>query len=117
MSNWTRSNVTGSMLRRLVEVGQLPLLTNAVEWKVPGEESVPRPPRGYVVSFMAFQERGFSIPAGRFIRAALYKYGLQLRHLNPNSIQQMAPFETLCEGYLGSVPISTFSSTSSCSRV
>jgi hypothetical protein len=47
-----------------------------VEWKVPGEESVPRPPRGYVVSFVAFHERSFSVPAGRFIRRVLYEYYL-----------------------------------------
>jgi hypothetical protein len=89
------------MLRRLVEVEQLPLLTDTVEWKVPIEESVPRPPRGYVTSFVAFHECSFSVPAGRFIRAVLYEYGLQLQHLNSNSVQQMAAFEALCEGYLG----------------
>jgi hypothetical protein len=41
------------MLRRLVKAGQLPPLTATMEWTVPGEESVPRPPKGYVVSFMA----------------------------------------------------------------
>jgi hypothetical protein len=54
-----------------------------------------------VVSFVAFHERGFSVPAGRFIRGVLFEYGLQLQHLNPNSIQQMAVFEAMCEGYLG----------------
>jgi hypothetical protein len=76
MSNWTRSNVTRSMLRRLVKAGQLPPLTDTVEWKVPREEFVLRPPRGYVVSFVAFHEHGFSVPAERFIRAVLYEYGL-----------------------------------------
>jgi hypothetical protein len=56
------------MLHLLVTAGQLPPLTNVVEWKVPGEESVSRPPKGYIVSFVAFQEHGFSTPAGRFIR-------------------------------------------------
>jgi hypothetical protein len=54
-----------------------------------------------VVSFVAFHKRGFSVPAGRFIRGVLFAYGLQLQHLNPNSIQQMAAFEAMCEGYLG----------------
>jgi hypothetical protein len=58
-------------------------------------------PKGYVVSFVAFHKRGFSVPAGRFIRGVLFAYGLQLQHLNPNSIQQMAAFEAMCEGYLG----------------
>jgi hypothetical protein len=39
-----------------------------------------------VVSFVSFHERGFSVLAGRFIRWVLFEYGLQLQHLNPNSI-------------------------------
>jgi hypothetical protein len=101
MSNWMRSNVSREQLLRLVEAGQLPPLTAAVEWKVHGDESVPRPPKGFVVSFVAFHEHGFSVPAGRFIRGVLFEYGLQLQHLNPNSIQQMAAFKVMCEGYLG----------------
>jgi hypothetical protein len=89
------------MLHRLVAAGQLPPFTDTKEWSLPEEESVPRPPRGYVVSFVAFHERGFSVHAGRFIRVVLYEYGLQLQHLNPNSVQQMEAFEALCEGYLG----------------
>jgi hypothetical protein len=89
------------MLRHLVEAGQFHPLTDIMEWKVPGEESVPRPPAGYVVSFVAFHKRGFFVPAGRFIRAVLFEYGLQLQHLNPNIIQQMAVFEAMCEGCPG----------------
>jgi hypothetical protein len=50
---------------------------------------------------MAFNERDFSVPAGRFIHGVLFEYGLQLQHFNPNSIQQMAAFEAMCEGCLG----------------
>ena len=78
----------------------LPKLSRAEEWLVPGREDSPKPPKGYVVSFVAFHERGFSVPAGRFIRAVLWEYGLELQHLNPNGIQQMAAFAALCEGYL-----------------
>jgi hypothetical protein len=112
MSNWTRSNVSPEQLLRLVEAGQLPPLTTAVEWRVPGDESVPRPPKGYMVSFVAFHERGFSVPAGRFIHGVLFEYGLQLQHLNPNNIQQMAAFEAMYEGYLGISAHGTSSSTS-----
>jgi hypothetical protein len=87
MLNWTRSNVSREQLLRLVVAGQLPPLTAAMEWKVPGDESVLHPPKGFVVSFVAFHERSFSVPAGRFIRGVLFEYGLQLQHLNPNSIQ------------------------------
>jgi hypothetical protein len=71
-----------------------------VKWRVPGDESVPRPPKGFVVSFVVFHKREFSVLAGRFIRGVLFEYGLQLQHLNPNNIQQMAAFEAMCEGYL-----------------
>jgi hypothetical protein len=54
-----------------------------------------------VVSFVAFHERGFSVPAGRFNRGVLFAYGLQLQHLNPNNIQQMTAFKAMCEGFLG----------------
>jgi hypothetical protein len=100
MSSWARSTVSREQFLRLVEAGQLPPLTEAVEWIVPADESVPRHPRGYVVLFVAFHERGFSVPAGRFIRGVLFAYGLQLQHLNPNNIQQMAAFDAMCEGFL-----------------
>jgi hypothetical protein len=86
MSNWSRSNVSRSTLHRLVAVGQLPTLTDAAEWMVPKDEYVSCPSKGYVVLLVAFHERGLSVPAGRFIRAVLFEYGLQLQHLNPNSI-------------------------------
>jgi hypothetical protein len=47
MSNWTRSNVSREQLLRLVEVGQLPPLTDAIEWRIPGDEFVLRPLKGY----------------------------------------------------------------------
>jgi hypothetical protein len=46
---------------------------------------MPRP-KGYVVSFVAFHECGFSVPAGWFIREVLFAYRLQLQHLNLNNI-------------------------------
>jgi hypothetical protein len=64
MSNWTRSNVSCEKLLRLIEAGQLPPLTTTVEWRVPGDESVPHSLKGFVVSFVAFHERSFSVPTG-----------------------------------------------------
>jgi hypothetical protein len=46
------------------------------------------------------------LPQARLLRprravhlGVLYEYDLQLQHLNPNNIQQMAAFEAMCEGY------------------
>jgi hypothetical protein len=48
--------------------------------------AAPSPPSGYVVSFVSFHERGFGVPASRFMRAILHHYGVELHNLSPNSI-------------------------------
>jgi hypothetical protein len=57
-----------------------------------------------VVSFVSFHERGFGVPASRFMRAILHVYGVELHNLSPNSISQAQIFATVCEGYLGIAP-------------
>jgi hypothetical protein len=59
---------------------------------------------GYVVSFILFHERGFGVPAIRFMRALLHHYGVELHNFNPNSIAQAAIFAAVCEGFLGIDP-------------
>jgi hypothetical protein len=61
-------------------------------------------PEGYVVSFIAFHERGLGMPPSRFMRALLHHYKVELHHLAPNSISQVAIFAAVCEGYLGMEP-------------
>jgi hypothetical protein len=65
-------------------------------------ESVPL--EGYVVSFMAFHERGLRMPPSRFMRVLLHYYKVELHHLAPNSISHAAIFAVVCEGYLGMEP-------------
>jgi hypothetical protein len=67
-------------------------------------EADPTSPPGYVVSFIPFHERGFGVPASRFMRALLHYYGVELHNFNPNSIAQAAIFEAVCEGFLGIDP-------------
>jgi hypothetical protein len=57
-----------------------------------------------VVSFVAFHERGLGVPSSRFMRDILHYYGVELHHLAPNSISQVAIFTAVCEGYLGIEP-------------
>jgi hypothetical protein len=64
----------------------------------------PSPPPRYVVSFVSFHERGFGVPASRFMRAILHVYGVELHNLSPNSISQATIFAAVCEGYLGIDP-------------
>jgi hypothetical protein len=65
MSNWMHSNVSREQLLCLVEAGQLPPLTDPVEWRVPCDESVSRPPRGmWCYSWPSMSAASPSPPAG-----------------------------------------------------
>lgn len=70
----------------------------------PSGEVIPNPPPGYVIGFKPFHERGFGMPPSNFFRVLLHYYSVQLHHLNPNSVHQVAIFVALCEGYLGIEP-------------
>jgi hypothetical protein len=70
----------------------------------PFDHREPAPLEGYVVSFIAFHERGLGMPPSRFMRALLHYYKVELHHLAPNTISQVAIFAAVCEGYLGMEP-------------
>jgi hypothetical protein len=53
-------------MEALVKRGLLRARTKANEWIVPGDEEVPMPPDGYVISFMPFHDRGLVVPPHRF---------------------------------------------------
>jgi hypothetical protein len=57
-----------------------------------------------IVSFYHFAERGLALPTCSFFRVLLYFYGLELHHLNLNSICHIAIFIHFCEAFLGIEP-------------
>jgi hypothetical protein len=103
---WPFSTVTAEDLQALVAEGLLRPLSGGAqpEWLAPGSEADLTPPLGYVVSFTPFHERGFGMPASRFMRALLHYYGVELHNFNPNSIAQAAIFMAVCEGFWGIDP-------------
>jgi hypothetical protein len=103
---WSFSTVTTDDLEALVAEGLLCPLSGdpQPEWMAHQSGATPSPPPGYVVSFISFHERGFRVPASRFMRAILHVYGVELHNLSPNSISQAAIFAAVCEGYLGIDP-------------
>jgi hypothetical protein len=103
---WPFSTVTADDLEALVADGLLRPLSGDLqpEWIAPLSGVAPSPPPGYVLSFVSFHERGFGVPASRFMRAILPSYGVELHNLSPNSIVQAAIFATVCEGFLGIEP-------------
>ena len=56
------------------------------------------------IVFKSFYEKGFALPVGAFFCGLLHFYELEVSHLKPNSIAQIAIFIHLCEGYLGIAP-------------
>jgi hypothetical protein len=106
---WPFSTVTTGDLEALVADGLLRPLSgdSQPEWMAPPSGAAPSPPPGYVLSFVSFHERGFGVPASRFMRAILHVYGVELHNLSPNSISQAAIFAAVCEGYLGLPPTET----------
>ena len=86
MEPWCRSSITPQRLEGLVRCGLLRPLTAAKEWRLPGDEDEPLPPKGYVMSFAHFHERGFAIPAHPFLRGLLDYYQVEQQHLTPNGI-------------------------------
>ena len=104
MDSWYCSDVTHARMEGLVKCGLLHGRTNAAEWLVPGHEDALAPLNSYVVSFTPFHECGLMVPPRPFFRGLLHHYQMELQHLNPNGIQHITAFITMCEGYLGIQP-------------
>jgi hypothetical protein len=67
-----------------------------LEWIAPTlAEREPKPPSGYVVSLARLHERGFGVPAERFVHALCHHYKVELHNFSHNV------FVSVCEGYLG----------------
>jgi hypothetical protein len=73
---------------------------------VPGESDVGLPfgQRTGPTIFVPFLIRGLVLPASPFFRGLLYFYALNLTHLNPNFVLQIAVFVHLWEAFLGILP-------------
>ena len=74
MELWGRSSITPQHLEGLVRRGLLRPPTTTEEWRLPGDEDESSPPEGYVMSFALFHERGFIVPAHKFLRGLLDYY-------------------------------------------
>ena len=73
-------------------------------WRCCYGEEFPSEDTNQTVVFKSFYEKGFALPAGAFFCGLLHFYGLEVTHLKPNSIAQIAIFIHLFEGYLGIAP-------------
>jgi hypothetical protein len=79
--------------RKVLSIGA-PLFVNFFLWKMWTKSS----------HFTIFLKLGLALPSCSFFRGLLYFYGLELHHLNPNSICHIAIFIHFCEAFLGIEP-------------
>ncbi|CAN6234291.1 unnamed protein product [Urochloa humidicola] len=100
---WRRSISSQERLENLVVEGVLPDATTG-GWRPAAGEDLPTPQTTEVVTFESFLLRGLGFPLHPFLRGLLCYYGIELYHLNPNSIVQIAIFINLCESYIGIEP-------------
>ena len=100
--DWDNSNISERDLNKLRKEGRIPKDKKKV--RRPGAEVFPAPPPGWTVVFLAFFERGLSLPAHEFLRGFLFIHRVQLYQLTPNTILHLTFFITLCERFLGVAP-------------
>ncbi|KAK1617554.1 hypothetical protein QYE76_023071 [Lolium multiflorum] len=98
---WERSKISNQDMNLLKRLG---FTKKKDALRFPREESYPKPPMEYRVSFVDHLIRGLSPPIHEFLRGLLFVYGLQLHQLTPNSILHVSIFITLCECFLGVQP-------------
>jgi hypothetical protein len=113
MSNWTRSNVSREQLLRLTEAGQLPPLTEAIEWIVPAGESVPCPPNGYVVSFVASTSVASPSPPAGSSKECCSHTGCNSSTSTRTASNRWLPLRQCARGSSASVRTDIYSCTSS----
>ena len=79
---WGKSSATVAVLEQLVADRLLPWISDsgAPAWISPHpDETVSKPPQGYVVSFVRLHERGFGVPVSRFMRALCDYYEVDVQ--------------------------------------
>ena len=97
---WCASKCTAESLLPYISSGIIPEL-GATRWRIPGEETEPNPLPGEYVVFLCFLDRGLAFPSSLFFWRFLAYYRIMASDLGPHSIQQLALFVVVCEGFLG----------------
>jgi hypothetical protein len=100
---WSISKCSRYNLANLV-LGGLLQERDLINWRLPFRDPFPMESIDEIVSFYSFFERGFALPTCSFFRGLLYFYGIELQHLNPNSICHISIFIHFCEAFLGIEP-------------
>jgi hypothetical protein len=82
---WTYSKCSNNDLLNFVSEGLLQAKT-LINWRPSFCQSLLMENVDEIVSFYQFSKQGLALPTCSFFCGLLYFYGLELHHLNPNSI-------------------------------
>jgi hypothetical protein len=112
---WPISSITNEDLVALVEAGMLHarFTDPQPKWFASGDEQMPNPPAGYIVSFTLFHQWDFGVPVSRFMRALPHYYRVELHNFNPTPSSRRPSSPPSARGTSGSSPTRTCGSTSS----
>jgi hypothetical protein len=97
------STVDDSAVQKLEGLGLIPP-KSLIGWRTAPGEDFPMPSQEEIVVYTKFFVAGLGLPTSDFFRGLLQYYGLELVHLNPNSILHISIFIHLCEAFLGIAP-------------
>lgn len=87
----------------MVSHGVLPS-KEIIVWRLAYGKPFQTPDTHKIVVFTHFFYSGFALPISNFFRGLLDFYGINIYHLNPNSILHIAVFIHLCKAFLGIHP-------------
>uniref|UniRef100_A0A0A9D193 Transposase (putative) gypsy type domain-containing protein n=1 Tax=Arundo donax TaxID=35708 RepID=A0A0A9D193_ARUDO len=99
---WRVSTTSEEDLQELTVARILP--SKSFDWRSAEGEDFPTPKTTEVVAFTSFFACGFALLVSSFFRGLLHFYRIELTHLNPNSILQIALFVHLCKAYIAIPP-------------
>jgi hypothetical protein len=100
---WSTPSTKSKHLKRLHEQHLLPE-QRLGRWEALREHQVPALRSSQIVLLIPFVEHGLCLPTCPFLHGFLYYYGINLNHLNPNSILHLSVFVHLYETFLGILP-------------
>jgi hypothetical protein len=97
---WRKSKCSEADLKTLVDEGLLQS-QEIIQWRVATRDKRLYGNANEIVPFQHFVECGLALPTSNFFCGLLFHYGVQLHHLNLNSILHIAIFVHFYAAFLG----------------
>ena len=100
---WRKSKMSEAAVQELENMGLLQSQA-VIQWRAGEGEDYPFEGTLETIVFRDFMKCGLAVPVSEFFYALLRFWGIQLRHLTPQSILHLSIFTYFCEAFLGILP-------------